>query len=83
MSERVKSRNRRWWIAIPVFVLVVYPLSAIPFALISDRWVSSGIVSRDSVERVIGGIYRPVLRFPPILDDLNGVIKRLMPGRRR
>jgi hypothetical protein len=82
MSDEPKKRSRAWiwW---TVGLLVFYPLSAVPFALISDRWVSSGIVSRASVERVIGGIYGPVLRIPPIRDGLSSVIKRLMPGRHR
>ncbi len=81
-DEKAKSRPWLWWIAIPVFVLVVYPLSTIPFFVISDHMVSSGIVSRSAVERVIEGIYAPVIQIPPLRDGLGSVIKRLRPGRR-
>ena len=83
MSEvTTKSRPWLWWIAVPVFVFVVYPLSTIPFAIISDRMVGSGIISRAAVERVIDGLYAPVIQIPPLRDGLSSVIKRLTPRRR-
>jgi hypothetical protein len=87
MSDaKAKSRTWLWSVAIAVFVFVLYPLSAIPAALICDRLVVSGIVSRGLVERVVGGVYAPILRIPATRDALKSAIKKadkLLPGRRR
>jgi hypothetical protein len=85
-DKKAKSRTWLWYIAIPVFVLVVYPLSAIPVALISNSLINHGIVSGPAVGRVIRGIYAPIIGTPAIMDPLISVIRkseRLMPGRHR
>jgi hypothetical protein len=85
-DKKARSRTWLWYMSIPVFVLVVYPLSTIPVALISNQLVSRGIVSRSAVERVVSGVYAPILGIPAIINPLRNVIRKtapLMPGSRR
>jgi hypothetical protein len=69
-----KSRTWLWWIELPVLMLVIYALSVIPAALISNQLVLAGIVS-PAESRAIDGIYAPLARIPVLRDVLKSAIE--------
>jgi hypothetical protein len=69
-----KLRTWLWWIELPVLMLVIYALSVIPAALISNQLVLAGIVS-PAESRAIDGIYAPLARIPVLRDALKSAIE--------